>query len=237
MSEVAYIAALEREVAPLGRSWRRVRREYTGRNFEFFEKGDRVLVCGGIGLDAARRAAEAAVALYHPAELVSVGFVGALDSTLRIGDVIEPALVVNARDGSRTPTGSGKGVLVTFSEVANAEQKSKLSVAYNAQAVDMEAAAVAQSAQAHGLRFRAVKAVSDEAGFAMPPMDRFTRPDGTFRTGSFVLYAAIRPAMWPTVVRLARNSAQASRTLCDALRHECLTSSPLETSAAIAKHP
>ena len=126
---------------------------------------------------------------------------------------------------------------MTFSAIADTSQKSKLARAYNAQAVDMEAAAVAQSAQAHDLRFRAVKAVSDEAGFAMPPMARFTSPDGTFRSGSFAFYAAIRPALWSTVVRLARNSAQASRSLCDALRHECSTSPPLETSAAIAKHP
>jgi adenosylhomocysteine nucleosidase len=220
MFEVAYIAALEREVAPLIRGWRRIQRAYTGRNFEFFENGDTVLVCGGIGSEAARRATEAVVALYQPKEVVSVGFVGALDPAMHVGDISEPAAVVDARDGSRRTTGRGLGVLVSFTSVAGAGQKEQLARAYNAQAVDMEAASVALGAQAHGLRFRAVKAVSDELKFAMPPMDRFVASDGSFRTASFTLYAALRPTLWPAAIRLARNSARASRALCDRLRQE-----------------
>ena len=49
----------------------------------------------------------------------------------------------------------------------------KLAQSYGAQAVDMEAAAVARGAQARGVRFMAVKAISDESTFAMPSMDRF----------------------------------------------------------------
>ncbi len=53
---------------------------YDGRSFVFFERDDMVVVCGGIGVEAARRAAEAVIALYHPALLQSVGFAGALDA-------------------------------------------------------------------------------------------------------------------------------------------------------------
>jgi adenosylhomocysteine nucleosidase len=218
MSEVAYIAALNREVAPLIRDWRRTRRAYTGRNFEFFENGDTVLVCGGIGPEPARRAAEAVIALYRPSELVSIGFVGALDSSMLVGHVFQPALIVDARDSSRTPASSGSGVLVSFASVAGAAQKEKLARAYNAQAVDMEAASIAQAAQAHGLRFRAVKVVSDELDFVMPPMERFVASDGSFRTPAFAVFAALRPTLWPAVIRLARNSARASRSLSDHLR-------------------
>jgi adenosylhomocysteine nucleosidase len=220
MSEIAYVAALKREVAPLIRGWRRTRNAYSGRNFEFFENGDTVLVCGGIGPEAARRATEAVIALYHPNEVVSVGFVGALDPGMHVGDIAEPATVVDARDGGRIATGSGAGVLVSFGSVAESGQKQKLSRAYNAQTVDMEAASVARGAQTHGLNFRAVKAVSDELEFPMPPMGRFIAADGTFRTSSFALFAALRPAMWPTAIRLARNSERASRALCARLRDE-----------------
>lgn len=220
MSETGYVAALEREVALLIRDWRRTHAEYSGRNFEFFEQGDKVLVCSGIGPDAARRAAEALIALYQPKQLVSVGFAGALEENMKVGEIIEPAIVVDARDGSRASTDRGAGVLISFTSVANAEQKRKLAQAYGAQAVDMEASSVARGAQAHGLSFRAVKVVSDEAAFSMPPMDRFIDGAGNFSGSRFALFAALRPMMWASVVRLARNSQLASRALCRHVQRE-----------------
>src|SRR5580704_11830502 len=101
MPKVAIVAALEREVSGLTTGWSRVERRYDGRSFVFFERDDMVVVCGGIGVEAARRAAEAVIALYHPALLQSVGFAGALDSSLRVGDIFMPAVVIDARDGSR----------------------------------------------------------------------------------------------------------------------------------------
>lgn len=213
MPEIAVVAALEREIAPLVRNWRVTEKEHGGREYRIFESGKAVVVCGGMGFDAARRATEAVIALHHPSVVLSVGFAGALDSSLHAGDVLQPRYVVDSRDGTRTDTGSGSGVLVSFPAIADAEQKAKLAKSYSAQAVDMEAAAVAKGAEARGLRFAAVKAISDEVGFAMPPMDRFIAADGTFRAQRFVLYAATRPFLWPGLLRLAQNSAKAARAL------------------------
>lgn len=220
MSEVAIVAALEREVAGLVKSWDRVQREFGGRNFRFWQRGAAVLVCGGVGAEAARRASEAVVALYQPAELISAGFAGALERGLPVATVLEPATVVDARDSARIPTGQGKGVLVSFAAVADQEQKAKLARSYSAQAVDMEAASVGKGALVHGLRFRAVKVISDELGFPMPPMDRFVSHDGKFNTRSFAIYALLRPRSWPAVLQLARNSAKAARALCRHLEGE-----------------
>jgi nucleoside phosphorylase len=214
MPEVAIVAALEREVRPLVRDWKVAEREHAGKQFRFFESDRAVLVCGGIGPEAARRATEAVIALYRPARVLSAGFAGALTESLRVGEVIEPRRVVDARDGSRTDTGAGDGLLVSFSSVAGTEQKAKLASAYGAQAVDMEAAAVAKGAEARGLQFTAVKVISDELGFQMPPMERFVATDGSFQPGSFALYSAMRPWTWATVFHLARNSSLASRGLC-----------------------
>ena len=94
-------------------------------------------------MEAARRAAEAVIARYHPELVCSVGFAGALHPDLRVGDIVTPAVVVDARDGSRIEIPGGKEVLVTFMAVAGAAQKTNLAQAYGAQAVDMEAAGVA----------------------------------------------------------------------------------------------
>jgi adenosylhomocysteine nucleosidase len=213
-AKVAMIAALEREVRPLVKGWRRVEREYEGWRFTFFESGQTVLVCGGIGAEAARRAAEAVIVLYRPELVQSVGFAGALDPALKVGEIFAPSRVVDAKDGSSNETGTGFGVLISAVAVAGVEEKARLAEAYSAQAVDMEAAAVARAAQARGVRFMAVKAISDENNFVMPSLDRFVGGNGQFRTGRFVALTALRPWLWPRVIQLARNGAKASRALC-----------------------
>lgn len=218
MSEIALVAALEREVWPLLRSWRRVDREYDGRCFRFFEAANRVAVCGGMGAEAARRATEAVIMLYRPSMVQSVGFAGALGKGLRIGQILEPRYVIDASDGSRVDTGSGLGTVVSFRSVAGPAQKTRLATAYGAQAVDMEAAAVARGAQAHGLRFTAVKVISDDQGLPMPDMERFTDRDGRLREWAFAVHAALRPWLWFSVTCLGRNSSKASHALSQHLK-------------------
>ena len=213
-TRVAIVAALEREIRPLVKRWRINNRECGGRNLKIFENDRAVLVCGGIGAEAARRACESVITLYQPHLVISAGFAGALDPELEVGCVLKPRLVIDARDGSRTEAGSGRGVLVSFDAVANPDQKVKLRKAYCADAVDMEAAAVARGASAHGVPFAALKAISDEASFAMMPMNNFIANGGQFQSGRFVAFAAVRPWLWLRVMRLRANTDKASRALC-----------------------
>ncbi len=231
MSKVAIVAALEREVRALVTQWRVTEKEHAGRRFRFFENSDVVLVCGGVGAEAARRAAEAVIAIYAPEVVYSVGFAGALDPGLRVGDVVQPQSVVNAGDGSRVRLDRGNGVLVSFGAVAGPAQKAKLRESFAAQAVDMEAAAVARAAEARGVEFAVLKVVSDEFDFSLPAMERFVDSDGRFLEGRFALYAAVRPWLWLQVARMTRNSSRASRALCDALRKINQTPIPAASDA------
>jgi adenosylhomocysteine nucleosidase len=219
MPKVAIVAALDREVRGVIRNCARVERAYQGRKFVFFEHDETVVVCGGIGVDGARRAAEAVIALYHPALVQSVGFAGALQSALRVGDIFAPAVVIDARDGSRAEIEGGNGVLITFMTVADADQKANLAKAYGAQAVDMEAAAVAAAARAHGIHFGVVKVISDELSFKMPETARFINSQGRFRSAAFAAYVALRPWLWRRVAALARNSSKAAHALAEHLLH------------------
>jgi adenosylhomocysteine nucleosidase len=217
MSKVAIVAALEREVHPLVRNWRISQKEHDGRGFCFFEQEDVVVVCGGIGAVAARRAAEAVIAIYAPAVIYSTGFAGALDPALKVGEIVQPRRVVDANDGSSVSLDAGEGVLVTFTSVADPEQKAKLRDSFSAQAVDMEAAAVARAAEARGVGFAVVKVISDAADFMVPSMERFIDAQGRFSEARFAGFTAIRPWLWSAVFRLARNSLRASVALCDCL--------------------
>jgi adenosylhomocysteine nucleosidase len=215
MYKVGIIAALEREVRPLVRTWRICEKEQGGRRFRFFEKDDAVLVCGGIGAEAARRAAEAMIALYSPAAIYSTGFAGALDPKLKVGDILLPRRLVDAGDGSCVEMEIGGGVLVSFGAVAGKAQKEKLREAFSAHAVDMEAGAVARAAQLRGVRFAVVKVISDEFDFDLPETERFVDANGRFLEARFALFAAIRPWLWVRVLRLAANSGRAARALSE----------------------
>jgi adenosylhomocysteine nucleosidase len=245
MPKVAIVAALEREVSGLTRSLSRVEHQYDGRRFVFFEADEIVLVCGGIGVEAARRAAEAVIALYSPTLLQSVGFAGALDAGLGVGDLFMPAIVIDARDGSRIEIEGAPGLergrqgrssLVTFTSVAGAHQTASLAKAYGAQAVDMEAAGVAAAARAHGIRFAATKVISDELDFEMPQTARFIAANGRFKTANFAAFVALRPWLWRRTATLAANSRKAARVLSEHLKHyrQELNRSPSPVAASPA---
>ena len=223
-SQIALVSAMKQEIAPLVREWKAREIFHDGRRYPFFETGDSaagrvVAVCSGIGAEQGRRAAEAVIQEARPAKMISVGFAGALDPSLKVADIVEPRVVVNSADGSRMDTGSGSGTLVSSMVVANREEKLRLAVTYGAIAVDMEGASVALGAQAHGLEFAALKSISDELEFPMPPMNRFVGFDGRFRFTRFALHAAVRPWLWMRTIAMARNSARASRALCAAIEN------------------
>jgi adenosylhomocysteine nucleosidase len=219
--KIGIIAAMEREVAPLIQSWKVRTIEHGGRRYRLFENDEAALVCGGIGAEAARRATEAVIQKIRPVRVVSVGFAGALVSMLKVADVFEPRTVVNFADGSRIETHSGKGTLLSYEAVATPGVKHHLATAYGADAVDMEAAAVAQGALARAVEFGALKAISDASDFAMPPTGRFVSSDGRFRSAAFGAYVAVRPWFWGRTILLARDSARASRALCAAIEEYC----------------
>jgi adenosylhomocysteine nucleosidase len=212
-ARAAIVAALEREVSPFVKDWPQRSREWDGRSFRFWEKEGNVVVCGGVGTEAARRAAEAVINLYHPALVISAGFAGALDPSLSVGDALTPSHVIDAGDGSRMKADRGEGILITFDTVADVEQKARFAKAFGAHAIDMEAAAVGRAAEAHGLKFLACKVISDSSDMSLPALTKFIGSDGRFQTLRFVAHLAVRPWRWAAVMRLARDSAKAARAL------------------------
>jgi len=239
LPRIAIIAALEREVHPLVKNWRTTVASHDGREFTFYESNYAVVVCGGIGAEAARRAAEAAIVKYSPEIIISAGVAGALVPEIHVGETIFPALVIDSQDGSRHETAIktapvantplGRTTVVSAPEIVGAAQKQQLAKSYGAQAVDMESAAVARAAMTHNLRFLAIKSISDEYDFEMPEMSQFVS-DGKFQQKRFALHVALRPWLWFPVLRLARNARIASENLCAWLRESALTNTIVVSS-------
>jgi adenosylhomocysteine nucleosidase len=219
MSKTAIIAAMERELAPLVHGWKKSTLSSSGKTFTLFESDGLVTIISGIGCKNAALAASAAVEKFHPSALMSVGLAGALIRSLKVGSIFTPNVVVDASDSAeyRCAADSSRisgGVLVSAAEIAGAEAKKQLVQSFHALVVDMEAAGVARIAQEANIDFRCVKAISDEADFAMPPMGKFLTSGGNFQTAKFAAWAAVRPWQWFRIAALARNSSAATRALC-----------------------
>ncbi|HEY4900394.1 MAG TPA: phosphorylase [Terriglobales bacterium] len=211
---IAVVVAMRRELAPLLRGAQGKR----AGGVEYFELENAVIVVGGIGRIAAWRAAQAVVARYAPRVLISAGIAGAL-TTLKVGDVVRGSEVVDADSGARFMASGGESVVVTVSSISGPAGKRILADRYAADVVDMESAVVAAVAREHGIDFSAIKAISDELEFEMPPLARFVDGNGTFETARFAAHVAMRPKWWRPVRQLSANSRTASVNLSHALEH------------------
>jgi len=187
---------------------------------DVFELQRAVVAVGGIGEKFAQRAAEVAIDYAQPRLLLSAGIVGAISPKLKVGDVARIREVVDVATGMRYPTaGGGDWVLATSQDVSDAGEKQELLAKFGADVVDMEAAAVAQVAGERGLEFASLKAISDDANFVMPPLNRFIDENGRFATRKFLVYVALHPRWWSALGKIKENSSIASRNLCAAVEH------------------
>ncbi len=212
---VAIVIAMRTELAPLLRG----KRSQPVDGAELFEMDSTVVAIGGIGERCARRAAEAAIEYAQPGLLLSAGIAGAISPKLKMGDVGHIREVVNVATGEHYTTRGGEWLLATSQDVSNAAEKRELLTQYGADVVDMECAAVAQVARERGLEFAAVKAISDDFGFEMPPLMQFIEQNGRFNSGRFLLFVALRPKWWPVLVRIRTNTAIAAANLCREVEH------------------
>ena len=84
--------------------------------------------------------------------------------------------------------------------VADKPEKRRLASTYNADLVDMEAAAVARLAQMRGIPFYCIKGVSDGLTTNCPISIALSTPDGQFQLAGFVLFSLLRPWYWPALI-------------------------------------
>ena len=214
-----FVAALRREVAAVvkGAGWHADHSNHA-RNIHVYVHEDAIVACAGMGAHRVSLAIEAALTLGAAAELISVGFAGACDLRFHVGDIVHPSILIDARTGERffltdPSTTEAAEIVVTVAAPAGAVAKHRLGISYSASAVDMEAATVARIAQAHGLPFSAIKAISDEADFELPDMQQFSTPDGQFQEAEFGLFIAFRPWLWKFVLTMAKGSRLAAERL------------------------
>ena len=189
----------------------------------------KLLTVAGIGDAAATLAANNLVAAGATA-LVSWGMAGGLDPALRAGQIFLPAQIV-AADGmvlatdarwreqlraalaARQPLSEGR-LLTSFAAITSVAQKASLFHVSGAAAVDMESAAIALVAQAHGLPFIAVRVIVDVATDALPGCFVAAADlTGRVNIGRLLARLCRRPQDVVPLTRLTRRYLEARRAL------------------------
>lgn len=177
-------------------------------------------VANGVGRGPASAVARAIIDAGSVDTLVSVGFVGALDPALNVGDVFVADRITDGDvEYSGCLPGSSigsyrRGTLLTVDHVVQSAEEKRQLAATAAHAVDMEAAALAKLASERALPFYCVRVVSDcaETSFSID-FNRALRADGSLSVANLVWQMGLRRARWQQVLKLKRDSDLAALSL------------------------
>lgn len=187
--------------------------------------------------DGPRQAAREAAALcvrHRPALLVGAGVAGALSCDLVVGDILVAQRVLDSTGAAPAPDeklvaracampGARSGTLLSVERplVTPAEKAEWASQIGEAPAaVDMESAAWARAAAAHGIPYLVIRAVSDDALDELPGyLSRCMDKDGGIRRSAVALRALAQPSTIPTLLQMRRRVRDCSDRLAAFVEH------------------
>jgi nucleoside phosphorylase len=219
-----FVAADPRECAGLVSHWQDVRAvslpvmwARKGRS----KSGDVMAIANGAGAD---RAFAAVLVAPKPSAVCNIGFCGALDETLAVGDIVVADEVRDETHAYETLVpGSTKaartGAVVSIQHIAQTAVEKRNLRATGASIVEMEASGVARAAEDLGLPFYCVRAVSDLADEDfINDFNAALMPDGRFSTLRLIAGALGSPRKrFGELLRLERRTTVASKNLGDFL--------------------
>jgi hopanoid-associated phosphorylase len=189
--------------------------------------GAEALAISAGGDAGATRAGIASLISRGADRLVSFGIAGALDPSLKPGDLIIGS-AVRTTDGVRAPvdqkwlahlnthlTASRVADVVGSTQIAaTAAQKAMLHRDTGAACVDQESHWVADAAHAHRLPFIVIRAIADRAGDNLPPAVLVgLDAQGNPRTGAVIGALLRNPVQLPGLIRVALQTNRALRSL------------------------
>ena len=230
-ADIGLVAALGIEVAPLIARLDRVRRYSADRRtiVEGELRGKLVAaILAGPGRSNAQRATKLLIAGHRPRWVVSAGFGGALDPSLKRDDLVFATEVIDP-DGPRylmdlktAPDPAARsfpGALATVDAIVRtAREKADLRRATGASIVDMETSAVAAECDAQGVRLIALRVVSDEADVDLPPeIAAILGRTGGYRVGAALGAIWRRPSSLKDLLALREHATSAAQRLAKTL--------------------
>ena len=181
-ADVALVAALSIEISPFLSRLANVRKYASGRHtIVEGELGGKLVavVITGPGRKNAARGAQLLIGGHRPNWMISAGFGGALDPTLRRNDVVFATEVADEEGlsllidvsvpGDAANPGVSLGRVITVDAIVRtAADKAALRERSGATVVDMETSAVAAFCAERNVKFLAIRVISDEANVDLP---------------------------------------------------------------------
>lgn len=180
-----------------------------------------LLTANGVGRNRAAAAVAVGCTIFQPDAIVSTGFCGALDPGLDIAAVLVGTCVRGENTFVCQPVSSDRpytqGMVMSVDHVVQTANEKRGLHAQGASVVEMEAEGVAARAEALGLPFYCIRAVTDKAGEDLAnDFNRALRDDGHFDTMRIFGHSLSRPvARIPELFRLRGNCIRAAQTLGD----------------------
>jgi adenosylhomocysteine nucleosidase len=191
-----------------------------------------IIAYAGAGADNARAAAELLIA-QGATRLISWGCAAALDSSLKSGDLVLAARLIDA-DGVIYLTDNawrescehalaafdtafkvyGEALVESKTLVASCQDKQDLQQRSGAIAVDMESCAMARVATAHGLVFLVVRTIADTADMVLPrAVVHSFNAQGDVVLWKLLGFLLRQPSELPELIKLGRSFSAAQRSL------------------------
>lgn len=187
-----------------------------------------VLVRSGMGRDRARRALVKIAEKGYLREVISIGYAGALDSALQVGELVVADKVVHCETLKSysvdeklisTIPEARRGMLLTVDNVvATPPEKKVLREKYSAVAVDMETSALAEEAEARHLPFASVRGITDTAGQELIDCSHLVTEDGGVSKLKAGWHVLTNPGDLKGMVDLSKHAKVATENLTVFLR-------------------
>jgi len=197
-----------------------------------------ILVRSGMGRDRARRALAEVAERFSLECVYSIGYAGALDPSLQVGDLVYADKVMEVRLNTSETSGSGEiintyelcevyfgrpelnyGTLLTVDRVAaTPQEKKKLREKYSAVAVDMETSALAEKAQARNLPFISVRCITDTADQELIDCSHLVEEDGGVSKLKAGWHVLTHPGDLKGMIDLGKHAKLATANLTEFLK-------------------
>jgi adenosylhomocysteine nucleosidase len=231
---VVVVGALSEEVAALaGRLRDRVEHHAGDLRFAEGSLAGRRLGVAATG-DGPRRAARGLrdlIETFRPTQIWVIGVAGGLSPDLEVGDLVAARAVLDgvSREAWRSSllpvARATPGTVVTADRILSfAEDKRQLWEALGSPAsavVDVESSACVRVAQAAGVAWRVLRAVSDPAAVDLPlDFESFRNGEGSLERSRIARHAAVRPSVVRRLLELRGVVERCGVRLAEAVAHQ-----------------
>lgn len=189
--------------------------DFTPRNIE---GGIRVLITG-MGRRNTSTRLKAAFEQWQPERVITCGFAGALDPTLKIGDLLFDADFDSGLGDLLIRQNARAATFYCSTRVAvSVEEKRQLRQSTGCDAVEMESAVIRTLCRDRGIPSATLRVVSDTAAEDLPlDFNALMTANQKISLARLTMALVRRPGAIPRLMDLQRNTRFAARKLADAL--------------------